>query len=126
MMLLASFTVLAVLLAAVGLYGVMAYAVARRTREIGIRLALGATPRAIGRAVIARGMALAVVGAVLGVAGAAWGTKAIEKMLYGIPRMDLVSFGVSATVLLLVTFMACIVPTRRALRVDPLIAMRAE
>jgi putative ABC transport system permease protein len=126
MLLLVSFTVLALVLAAVGLYGVMSYAVAQRTREIGIRIALGATKRAVSRDVIRRGVVLAGVGAVLGLTGAWWATKIVEKMLYGVTRTDPVSFAVGGTVLLATAIAACVVPMHRAASVDPLIAMRAD
>lgn len=126
MLLLASFTILAVVLAAVGLYGVLAYAVAQRTREIGIRIALGATRRAIGRAVMTQGAVLAVSGILVGMAGAFWATKFIDKMLYGVPRSDPYSFAAGALLLLGTAMLACLVPMRRAVSVDPLIAMRAE
>ena len=126
MLLLASFTVLALVLAAVGLYGVLAYAVAQRTREIGIRIALGATRRAIGRTIVRQGALLAVYGIVIGLGGAYWATKFIEKMLYGVPRSDPYSFAVGALLLFGTAMLACLVPMRRAVSVDPLIAMRAE
>jgi ABC-type antimicrobial peptide transport system permease subunit len=126
MLLLAAFTVLALILAAVGLYGVLAYAVAQRTREIGIRIALGATRRVVARAVIGQGAALAVIGIIVGLAGSFWATKLIEKMLYGVPRSDPISFAAGALLLFGTAMAACLVPMRRAVAVDPLIAMRAE
>ena len=126
MLLLMSFTVLALALAAVGLYGVMSYAVSQRTREIGIRIALGATRRNIARAVVGRGVLLAAIGIAIGLVGAQWATKLIERMLYGIPRTDAVSFIAGSIVLFLTALLACIVPMRRAVAIDPLIAMRSE
>jgi putative ABC transport system permease protein len=126
MLLLTAFTVLALVLAAVGLYGVMAYAVSQRTREIGIRIALGATRRNIARAVIGQGVMLAVCGIVIGLVGAHWATRLIEKMLYGIPRTDPASFAAGSIVLLATALLACVVPMRRAVAIDPLLAMRAE
>ena len=126
MLLLSSFTVFALLLAAVGLYGVLAYAVAQRTREIGIRIALGATRRAIARAIVRQAAVLACVGMVIGLAGASWATKFIDKMLYGVPRGDPYSFAAGALLLFGTAMVACLVPMRRAVAVDPLIAMRAE
>jgi putative ABC transport system permease protein len=126
MLLLSIFTGLALVLSAIGLYGVMAFAVAQRTKEIGIRVALGASMAQIGRAVIARGVALAVVGAAAGVIVAMWGTKLIEHELYGVTRSDVWSFVVGVTVLLAAATLACIVPMRRAVAVDPIRAIRTE
>ena len=126
MLLLAAFTLLALVLAAVGLYGVLAYAVAQRTREIGIRMALGATRRAIARTVIGQGALLTVIGIAVGLAGSFWATKLIDKMLYGVPRSDPVSFAAGALLLFATAMAACLVPMRRAVAVDPAIAMRAE
>jgi putative ABC transport system permease protein len=126
MLLLALFTGLALVLAAVGLYGVLAYAVAQRTREIGIRIALGATRRTIARAIVGQGALLAVCGIVVGLGGAYWATKFIDKMLYGVPRGDPLSFAAGALLLFATAMAACLVPMRRAVAVDPLIAMRAE
>jgi putative ABC transport system permease protein len=126
MLLLAMFTVLALVLAAVGLYGVLAYAVTQRTREIGIRIALGATRRAIARAIVGQGAIFAASGVVLGLAGAYWATRFIDKMLYGVPRGDPYSFLAGALLLFATAIVACLVPMRRAVAVDPLIAMRAE
>jgi putative ABC transport system permease protein len=126
MLLLTTFTVLALVLAAIGLYGVMAYSVARRTREIGIRVALGATRSRISRAVVGGGVSLALVGSALGIAIALWGTKLIEHELYGVAQRDTVSLAASVIVLLAVGIVACVVPARRALAVDPMTAIRAD
>ena len=126
MLLLTVFTMLALALAAIGLYGVMAYTVAEQTREIGIRVALGATRSHIARSVIVRGAVMAVVGSAAGVAGAIWGTKLIETQLYGVERSDAISFVAAVLVLLTAALVACIVPTRRALAVDPMTAIRAD
>jgi len=126
MLLLAAFTLLALVLAAVGLYGVLAYAVAQRTREIGIRIALGASRRIIARAIIGQGVLLATGGIVFGLAGSFWATRFIDKMLYGVPRGDPVSFAAGTALLFATAMAACLVPMRRAVRVDPVIAMRAE
>ena len=125
-LLLMLFTGLALSLAAIGLYGVLSYAVAQRTREIGIRVALGAPRTRIARSVIVGGIALAITGAALGLAIAHWGTKVIESQLYGVAQSDGASFLAAAIVLVLAALLACIVPTRRALAVDPLTAIRAE
>ena len=100
MLLLTIFTIVAVCLTAVGLYGVMAYAVAAETREIGIRVALGASAARIGRSVIARGTLLAIAGGILGLIAAAWGTRLLESQLYGVTRLDAASYVSGAIVLL--------------------------
>lgn len=126
MRLLSIFTALALVLAAIGLYGVMAYAVAQRTHEIGIRIALGAPLATVARAVMLRGATLALVGAAVGLAAAHWGTKLIQHELFGVARSDPVSFAAALLVLLGAAALACVVPTRRAVAVDPIAAIRAE
>jgi predicted permease len=126
MILLTIFTLLAVLLAAVGLYGVMAYAVAQRVREIGIRIALGATRRAIAGDVAATGLAISVTGGSLGLLGGWWAARFLDRMLYGVSRTDIMSFIVGGGVLFGASLLACLVPMSRAAGVDPAIAMRAE
>jgi putative ABC transport system permease protein len=121
-----AFSALGLVLATVGLYGVMAHSVAQETREIGIRVALGASWSRIVRRVLVRGTLLAVVGAVAGLGGATWGTRLLEHQLYGVGRLDLPSFAIGATVLIAGALLACIVPTRRALAVDPMTAIRAD
>jgi putative ABC transport system permease protein len=126
MVLLTAFTVLALALAAVGLYGVMSYSVAQRTREIGIRIALGATNSRIARLVVIRGGVLAVVGVALGLVAAHWATRLLEHSLVGVWRSDLPSFLIGAAILLGTAVLACMVPTRRAVAVDPIAAIRSE
>lgn len=126
MSLLVAFTLLALLLAAVGLYGVMAYAVAQQTREIGIRIALGATRSTIASSVLRRGVLMALAGAVIGVIGARWASKFLESMLYGVGRTDATSFVIGVLVLLGTAVVACLVPVRRAVAVDPLTSIRAD
>jgi putative ABC transport system permease protein len=126
MLLLSAFTFLALVLAAVGLYGVMAYSVTQQTREIGIRIALGATQRAIAKAVVLRGVLLALMGAGMGLAGAFWGSRLIAKMLYGVAPLDPISFAAGALLLIFTAIAACVVPTRRALAIDPIRAIRAD
>jgi len=126
MTLLVTFTVLALVLAAVGLYGVMAYAVAQQTREIGIRIALGATRSTIASSVLRRGVLMATAGAVVGVVGARWASKLLESMLYGVGRTDPLSFAIGVAVLLTTALAACLIPVRRAVAVDPLISIRAD
>jgi ABC-type antimicrobial peptide transport system permease subunit len=126
MLLLTLFTLLALFLAAVGLYGVLAYSVTQRTREIGIRMALGASRGHVAKAVAMRGVILVAVGVVLGLGGAVWGTRLIVKMLYDVTPLDPTSFIVGALVLAFTAVIACVVPARRALAVDPIRAIRAD
>jgi predicted permease len=120
------FGALALLLAGIGLYGVLAYAVAQRTQEIGIRLALGAKRRDVLRLVTGQGILLAVLGVIIGLAGAVGSTRLLQTMLYGVRPTDPLTFAVIAGVLLLVALLACWIPARRAARVDPLVALRCE
>jgi putative ABC transport system permease protein len=126
MFLVASFASIALALACVGLFGVMAYLVAQRAREIGIRLALGARPADVFRAVIGRGLALAAGGALLGVAGAYWLTPLMESFLFEVNVVDPVTFIGAPVMLVLVALLACYLPARRAMQLDPLIALREE
>ena len=126
MRVLAAFAALAVILAAIGLYGVISYTVTRRTREIGIRMTLGATAPTIARLVVADGLRLSIVGIGLGLVGAIGGTRVIQTTLYGVQRSDPWSFAIGAVALLGISAAACLVPTIRATAVDPAVAVRAE
>jgi putative ABC transport system permease protein len=126
MMLLAVFASLALVLAAVGIYGVMSYLVAQRSHEIGVRLALGAVPGEVLRMVLRRGLLLAGSGAAIGLAGAAGLTRLLRSWLYGVTAGDPATFAVVTGLLLLVALAACYIPARRAARVDPVVALRAE
>jgi predicted permease len=120
------FAGLALVLAAVGIYGLLAYSVATRTREFGVRVALGAQRPSIVMLVLRQGLGWSLVGLVLGIAGAAVGGRLLASMLYGIEPLD-VSTYVSVTIgLVVVVAAACIVPAMRAMRVDPLTSIRAE
>ena len=124
--LLTLFAATALLLSSVGIYGVMSYVVAQRTRDIGLRMALGATREQILRDVLTQGMRLTVGGLVLGLAGALMGTKFLTSLLYGIQPSDAVTFAVASSALCAVALLASYVPARRATRVDPMVALRYE
>ena len=125
-LLLSLFAVIAILLAAVGLYGVLAYSVAGRVREIGIRVALGAQAKQILRLVMGEGMALAGVGAAIGLGAALALGRVLSSQLYEVSPIDLASFVVAVAVLAFAALGACWLPARRAMRVDPIIALRHE
>src|SRR6266540_1192464 len=126
------FGLLAQQLASIGLFGVLAYAVSQRTREIGIRMALGASKTDVMKMVIRQGMTLAVVGVALGLGGAYLLTKYLEslmnlsRMLYGVKPNDPLTYGVTAGLLAAVALVACYIPARRATKVDPMVALRCE
>ena len=124
--LLGAFAVVALLLAALGIYGVISYVVSQRTRELGIRVALGATRQTIVRHVVGQGAALAVAGVILGVVGALALRRALASMVFGIGAADPVSLAVAPLVVLAAALIGCYLPARRAARVDPVIAMRDE
>ena len=120
------FGLLALVLACIGLYGLLSYEVARRTREIGIRMALGAQPRDVFRLVVGEGIILAIVGAVVGLGVALGVTRYLASFLYEVHANDPLTIVTVAILLLLVGFAACYVPARRAMRVDPMVALRYE
>jgi putative ABC transport system permease protein len=125
-LLLVSFAVLSLLLSVVGVYGVMAYSVAQRTRELGIRMALGAEHGHVVWNVAARGMALTLAGISLGVLGAYGAAGVLRSYLYNLQPQDTATFVAAAAALALASLIACCIPAIRATRVDPLIALRAE
>src|SRR5262249_24905008 len=117
---------IALALAAVGVYGVLSYAVAQRTQELGIRMALGASRRSVLRLVVGDGMRLAAAGIAFGVLGAFGVTRVVASLLYDLTPTDPVSFGAPALFLAATALAASYVPARRATCVDPVIALRAE
>jgi putative ABC transport system permease protein len=125
-MLAAAFAILALTLAAIGIYGVMAYAVSQRTTEIGVRMALGATPLEVFRLVVGDGLKLTAIGTALGIGGSLLVAQWLTTLLFGVKPRDPVTLAAMAAVLLLVAAAACFIPARRATRVDPMVALRAE
>jgi putative ABC transport system permease protein len=125
-LLLGVFGGLALLLSAIGVYGVMAFAVSRRTREIGVRIALGAEKRTVLRLVVGDGMRLVAAGTLIGLVGAAVAAQSLQRFLYGVSSGDALTFAAVPVLLAAVALVACLVPARRAARVDPLIALRSE
>jgi putative ABC transport system permease protein len=125
-MLLSAFAILALLLAAIGIYGVISYAVSQRTREIGVRMALGATPSGMLSLILAESLRLIFFGVVIGVVAAFGLTRMLASMLYGVTSTDPLIF-VSVTLLLvIIALAACLIPARRAMRIDPMVALRHE
>ncbi len=125
-MLFGAFGLIGLLLVAVGVYGVMAYTVAQRTRELGVRIALGAGPSQVMRLVIGEGMVLSLVGVGIGIAGALALSRVLAGMLFGVGTHDPMTFVAIPIILTIVALAACYLPARRATRIDPMVALRAE
>jgi ABC-type antimicrobial peptide transport system permease subunit len=126
MILLSLFSGVALLLASLGVYGVLAFSVAQRTAEFGIRLALGATARDIAALVLSEGARLIVIGITAGLAGYLAVSRIIARQLYGVGAADPVTLAIAPLILAIVAIAASILPARRATKVDPMVALRAE
>jgi ABC-type antimicrobial peptide transport system permease subunit len=124
MVLLTIFGAIALLLAAIGIYGLMSYSVAQSTHDIGVRLALGADQRRILSLVVSRGMKLSALGLMLGLAGAFAASRLLVRLLFGVKPTDPLTYALVVAALGLIAFMACYLPARRAMRVDPIVALR--
>jgi len=124
--LLGLFGALALILASIGIYGVLAYSVAQRTSEIGLRMALGAQPRQVLRLVLRQGMLLALIGAAVGILVALPVARLASGLLYGVSATDPITYAAITLLLMGVALLACYLPARRATRIDPLVALRVD
>ena len=114
------------ILAALGLYGVLAFVVSQRTREIGIRIAVGAKPDDVFRMIVRQGLTLTIIGVLLGIVAAYGLGSAMSSLLFGVSASDPLILGAGSALMLLTALAACLIPARRAIRVDPVAALRCE
>jgi putative ABC transport system permease protein len=126
LILIAIFGIVALLLATAGVFGVMAYSVSRRTREIGVRIALGARSQDVLTMILNQGMRTIVVGIVIGLAGSLVLTRTLSSLLFGVTATDPVTFAAVIALLIATALLACYIPARRATKVDPMVALRYE
>jgi putative ABC transport system permease protein len=126
MLLLGIFAFIALVIAVIGVYGVMVYSVTRRTHEMGVRIALGAQGRDVLNMVVAEGLRMALIGVAIGIAGALGLTRAISSFLYGVTATDAATFVSVCVLLISAACLAAYIPARRATKVDPLVALRHE
>jgi putative ABC transport system permease protein len=126
LILLGTFAVTALLLSVLGIYSVVSYFVSQRTKDIGVRIALGARPRDIFGNVLGEGAKLAAIGLIAGITGAAALARLLKTLLFGISPFDAVTFVFASVLLFLLTLLACYLPARRAIRIDPITALRSE
>jgi putative ABC transport system permease protein len=126
MTLLSGFAILALILASLSIYGVLSYLVTQRTREIGVRIALGATSQSVVRMIVAQGLRLTSLGLAIGLLAAFWMAKLMTALVYGVGTTDPATYAGTTAVLAAVAIIACVVPARTAARVDPIIALREE
>jgi ABC-type antimicrobial peptide transport system permease subunit len=126
MMLLGGFAIVALFLAAVGIYGVLAYSVTQRTRELGIRMAIGSSPRQVFRMVLTQGLRVVALGLIIGLAGSLLLARLIRSLLFGVTPTDPLVLAATVLVLAACGAVACLLPARRATRIDPVVALVAE
>jgi putative ABC transport system permease protein len=120
------FAIVALLLGAIGIYGMLSYTMSQRAHEVGIRIALGAESRQVVRMVVGEGMRIIVIAVVIGLAGSLAATRLLRSQLFGVGPTDVLTFSVVTAILALVAVLACLLPARRASRVDPMIALRTD